>query len=191
MKKNITRNVCLLMAVLTGSIMMHASYPETAHDMLLYDLVGPVKKAIIKSESPVADETKLEFDADGQMKDNMFTHDIDGYVVGFGSKVFGKHNDLTVIYNDAGMPSKYIRRSNIPGNRNFDIVNTYDGKRLASRDIVMHSKKGDTFIRLVYSDEKYDSHGNWTERTVLQTQTDKSGVPTSGTYTERRDIEYR
>lgn len=192
MKTKIARYAMLMLSVLSGCMILQASgRPEIMHDMLLYDLSGPVKRVFIDSESPVANEVKLDFDADGQLTDNMFTHDLEGYVVGFGSKALGRYDDLIVVYDDAGMPSVYIRKSNLMGNQDYVITNNYDGKRLASRDIVRHSKKGDTNVRIVYSGEKYDSHGNWVERLAKQTETAPDGKVKSTEYTETRKIEYR
>ena len=178
----------ILSALLLATVVSASALAQEYKGSLLYDVKGDVKEMKVKSKNPLARYAKkLKFADNGQRINDYMTYNDAGLPIGYGMNLGGKVRTLKVEYDASERPS--VITMSVDG-AIMRIENVYEGDRLASRRL--SSPVGTRETVWTYSDEKRDARGNWTERRVSETVTDrdpsKSGTET---YTETREITYR
>lgn len=159
---------------------------------LLYDLHGPVKEMKLKTEDRIGSPAHtIKFSDNGMTEFSSVTYDDEGYPYGQDMRLNGKTGwRFKVRYDADRNPIELDYINTVPGNRGeYYFKSEFDGKRVKSRHLTYSNKKKNLDVSYIYSGEKYDSHGNWIERHVSQTTTEK-GTSSTVEYDESRTILY-
>ncbi|MBD5221198.1 MAG: hypothetical protein HDS70_02385 [Bacteroidales bacterium] len=174
---------------LAGLLIWGGTWAEKYHGTLLYDLQGPVAKVKINTSNPVVRlYDSASFLENGQGKNEVMTYDDEGYPIGYGINMRGKNYSLSVKYDADKRPEQLDLIAPMKGGDSLAVKNLYEGDRVAETTYIVDGK---TEIKCLYSDEKRDAHGNWTERRVSETVKDRDpSKSATRSYTETRKIEY-
>lgn len=180
-----------ILLTLASIFMILSVYAQEYKGGIIYDLHGPVKEVKRPSEDPMGHvRGKIKFAQNGMEKINAMTFDEEGYP--FGQMMFnkGKGSSFRVWYDADRNPVKMVFDNNADGEQiKITTLSEFSNNKMTSKTLKVESIDKSKTLRFDYSDEKYDSHGNWIERHVKQTTLGTTD-PNVTEYTETRTISY-
>lgn len=168
-----------------------ASAQTEFHGEAAYGLKGNVKKVKLKTKSRLQYLPKsASFTRDGRIARSLINYDEAGYPTGYNLSGRKDFVSLEITYNQDKMPETMVL---VNGMRNppmkSEFHNYYSSSGQLEKTVLSTPSRSDFSITFYYSDYKYDSEGNWIERTVDLEKKVGENVETDR-LTETRKIKY-
>ena len=166
----------------------------TYHAPAIYDLKGDVRSFSVKTENPLAaNKKKASFFKNGVQKNIFLVYSTDGHPLGNGL-CLGNTLVNTIFFFQAGNSAKpdkiLIQVGTADSMESHTLKYVYDGERVSEIYTENSGDKPHPTYRFLYSEEQYDSRGNWMTRNVRQIETGIDGNISETEYQETRKIKY-
>ena len=185
---------CVIFLVSIASVIATAQ-AQDFHAGVLYECTGPVKEFKIKTKNPYVLQKKIKFLKDGKLNRSMLTYDAAGYPIGCDLTFGKRYMSVGIQYDSINQPVVITLKSNLGVKTDVTVRNNYTDKVLTECSFISPDKE-DKNIRIVYTDQVFDSHGNWISRkataTKLHPEEASNGQPDNKPeeYLETREIKY-
>lgn len=194
----IYRNLMMGAVCIMAGVVSAAAADRDFHGEALFGLHGPVKDFQTDTKYPLQIFKSMSFSEDGKISGNIpISYNTEGYPVGISiPEELKQVMSFDVTYDTDHNPVKVSLHMSAIGEMKYSMVNEFvDGKVISTdftvnadgESLPLYSKGGSG--RATYTDQVYDSYGNWTSRTTtVSDPSDSSAAPI--VYKETRTITY-
>lgn len=184
--------------ILTLCVMFFATISaQQFHGASLFDCFGDVKEIKYEKKYPLLKNKKWSFTNDGKLNKSLLTYNEQGYPAGAGFSMGNQGLNLNIEYDRDNHIKTLSLQSNVLGKcLNMSVEFVFNGNQMVEMTADIVSKDSNKTMVFKYSDYKFDSRGNWVERSVAETSFNKyienpsAASEETRNYVEKRSIRY-